>query len=63
MAEIDDLVAARDAEWPGGMRSRPEIDSERSRKLGLERDKDLDEVVRNFIADDLDEQMKLVTPA
>jgi hypothetical protein len=26
-------------------------------------DKDLDEVVRNFIADDLDEQMKLVTPA
>ncbi|MBV8393802.1 MAG: NAD-dependent epimerase/dehydratase family protein [Alphaproteobacteria bacterium] len=40
--------------WPQG------IDSARSRKLGFEVDKDLDEVVRNFIADDLDEQMKLV---
>jgi nucleoside-diphosphate-sugar epimerase len=43
--------------WPQG------ISSQRSRKLGFEMDKDLDEVVRNFIADDLDEQMKLVTPA
>lgn len=39
--------------WPQG------IDSARSRKLGFEVDKDLDEVVRNFIADDLDEQLKL----
>ena len=31
----------------------------RSRKLGFEIDNDLDEVVRNFIADDLDEQMKI----
>ena len=43
--------------WPQG------INSERPRKLGFEMDKDLDEVVRNFIADDLDEQMKLVTVA
>ena len=43
--------------WPQG------IDSARSRKLGFEMDKDLDEVVRHFIADDLHEQMKLVTPA
>jgi len=39
------------------------ISSEYSRKLGFEMDKDLDEVVRNFIADDLDEQMKIVKPA
>jgi hypothetical protein len=32
-------------------------------QLSFERDKDLREVVRNFIADDLDEQMKLVTLA
>ena len=31
----------------------------RSRRLGFEMDKDLDEVVRHFIADDLDEQMKI----
>jgi nucleoside-diphosphate-sugar epimerase len=43
--------------WPQG------LSSDRARKLGFEIDKDLDEVVRNFIADDLDEQMKLVTPA
>lgn len=42
--------------WPQG------IDSARARKLGFEIDKDLDEVVRNFIADDIDEQMKLVKP-
>ena len=42
--------------WPQG------IDSARSRKLGFEIDKDLDEVVRNFIADDLDEQMKIAKP-
>jgi nucleoside-diphosphate-sugar epimerase len=40
--------------WPQG------LSSDRARKLGFEIDKDLDEVVRNFIADDLDEQMKLV---
>src|SRR5215468_4998066 len=43
--------------WPQG------IDSRRARNLGFEIDKDLDEIVRNFIADDLDEQMKLVHPA
>lgn len=43
--------------WPQG------LSSDRARRLGFEIDKDLDEVVRNFIADDLDEQMKLVTPA
>jgi nucleoside-diphosphate-sugar epimerase len=43
--------------WPQG------ISSERSRKLGFEMDKDLDEVVRNFIADDLDEQLKIAKPA
>jgi len=43
--------------WPQG------LSSDRARKLGFEIDRDLDEVVRNFIADDLDEQMKLVTPA
>ena len=39
--------------WPQG------IDSKRARSLGFQTDKDLDEVVRNFIADDLDDQMKL----
>jgi nucleoside-diphosphate-sugar epimerase len=43
--------------WPQG------IDSRRARSLGFEIDKDLDEVVRNFIADDLDEQMKIAHPA
>ena len=43
--------------WPQG------IDSARARKLGFEIDKDLDEVVRNFIADDLDEQMKIAKAA
>ena len=43
--------------WPQG------IDSKRSRTLGFETDKDLDEVVRHFIADDLDEQMKIAKPA
>ena len=43
--------------WPQG------IDSKRSRTLGFEMDKDLDEVVRNFIADDLDEQMKIAKAA
>jgi len=43
--------------WPQG------IDSARSRRLGFEMDKDLDEVVRHFIADDLDEQMKIAKPA
>ncbi|MFO1160160.1 MAG: D-erythronate dehydrogenase [Reyranellaceae bacterium] len=43
--------------WPQG------IDSRRARSLGFEVDKDLDEVVRNFIADDLDEQMKIARPA
>lgn len=41
--------------WPQG------IDSARARNLGFEIDKDLDEVVRHFIADDIDEQMKLVS--
>jgi nucleoside-diphosphate-sugar epimerase len=39
--------------WPQG------IDSTRARRLGFEVDRDLDEVVRNFVADDLDEQMKI----
>ena len=43
--------------WPQG------IDSKRSRDLGFEMDKDLDEVVRHFIADDLDDQMKIVQAA
>ena len=43
--------------WPQG------IDSKRSRALGFETDQDLDEVVRHFIADDLDEQMKIAKPA
>jgi D-erythronate 2-dehydrogenase len=43
--------------WPQG------LSSDRARKLGFEIDKDLDEVVRNFIADDLDEQLKLAKPA
>ena len=43
--------------WPQG------IDSMRSRRLGFETDKDLDEVVRSFIADDLDEQMKIAKAA
>ena len=38
--------------------SKP-IDSKRARALGFETDKDLDEIVRNFIADDLDDQMKI----
>jgi len=40
--------------WPQG------IDSAKARSLGFEVDRDLDEVVRHFIADDLDEQLKLV---
>ena len=43
--------------WPQG------IDSARARRLGFETDQDLDEVVRNFIADDLDDQLKIVRPA
>ncbi|WP_395709459.1 D-erythronate dehydrogenase [Reyranella sp.] len=43
--------------WPQG------IDSRRARALGFEIDKDLDEVVRNFIADDLDEQMRIARSA
>jgi nucleoside-diphosphate-sugar epimerase len=43
--------------WPQG------IDAARARRLGFEIDKNLDEVVRNFIADDLDEQMKLAQAA
>ena len=39
--------------WPQG------IDSKRARALGFETDKDLDEIVHNFIADDLDDQMKI----
>ncbi len=38
--------------WPGA------IDSKRSRALGFETDRNLDEVVQNFIADDLDEQIR-----
>jgi nucleoside-diphosphate-sugar epimerase len=43
--------------WPQG------IDSKRARALGFETDKDLDEIVRNFIADDLDDQLKLAKAA
>jgi nucleoside-diphosphate-sugar epimerase len=43
--------------WPQG------IDSKRARALGFETDKDLDEIVRQFITDDLDEQMKLAKAA
>jgi nucleoside-diphosphate-sugar epimerase len=43
--------------WPQG------IDSKRARSLGFATDRDLDEIVRNFIADDLDEQMKLARAA
>ena len=43
--------------WPQG------IDSKRARALGFETDKDLDEVVRNFIADDLDDQLKIAKAA
>lgn len=43
--------------WPQG------IDSARARRLGFETDRNLDEIVRHFIADDLDEQMKLVAGA
>jgi nucleoside-diphosphate-sugar epimerase len=43
--------------WPQG------IDSRRARSLGFETDRDLDEVVRHFIADDLDEQIKLARAA
>ncbi len=43
--------------WPQG------IDSRRARNLGFQTDKDLDEVVRNFIADDLDDQLKLAKAA
>ena len=47
--------------WPQGINSQ----RSRRRSVGFEMDKDLhDEVVRNFIADDLDEQMKkIVKPA
>src|SRR5436190_7193027 len=38
--------------WPQG------IDATRARKVGSEMDKDLDEVVRHFIADDIDDQIK-----
>jgi nucleoside-diphosphate-sugar epimerase len=38
--------------WPG------DIDAARARRLGFETDRDLDEVVRHFIADDLDEQIR-----
>jgi len=43
--------------WPQG------IDSKRARALGFETDKDLDEIVRNFIADDLDDQLKIARAA
>jgi nucleoside-diphosphate-sugar epimerase len=43
--------------WPQG------IASQRARSLGFETDSGLDEIVRNFIADDLDEQMKLAQAA
>ena len=43
--------------WPQG------IDSARSRTLGFETDRDLDEVVRNFIADDIEEQLKIARPS
>lgn len=38
--------------WPG------DIDAARARRLGFATDRDLDEVVRHFIADDLDEQIR-----
>jgi nucleoside-diphosphate-sugar epimerase len=38
--------------WPGA------IDAARARRLGFETDRDLDEIVRHFIADDLDEQIR-----
>lgn len=38
--------------WPG------DIDAARARRLGFDTDRDLDEVVRHFIADDLDEQIR-----
>lgn len=38
--------------WPG------DIDAARARTLGFDTDRDLDEVVRHFIADDLDEQIR-----
>jgi nucleoside-diphosphate-sugar epimerase len=43
--------------WPQGIESR------RARALGFDTDRDLDEIVRNFIADDLDDQMKLAKAA
>jgi nucleoside-diphosphate-sugar epimerase len=43
--------------WPQG------IESSRARTLGFETDKDLDEIVRHFIADDLDDQIKLAKAA
>jgi len=43
--------------WPQG------IASARARSLGFETDQDLDEIVRIFIADDLDDQMKLAKAA
>jgi len=43
--------------WPQG------IDSRRARSLGFATDTDLDEVVRNFIADDLDDQLKIAKAA
>src|SRR5258705_70009 len=43
--------------WPQG------IDSKRARALGFETDKDLDEIVHNFITDDLDDQMKIAKAA
>jgi len=42
--------------WPQGISSR------RSRAMGFETDTDLDEVVRHFIADDLDDQLKIARP-
>src|SRR4029079_8281394 len=43
--------------WPQG------INSARARTLGFEVDRGLDEAVRHFIADDLDEQLKIARPA
>ena len=40
--------------WPGA------IDSKRARTLGFETDRGIDEVVQNFIADDLDEQIRSI---
>lgn len=42
--------------WPQG------IDSKRARAMGFATDADLDEVVRHFIADDLDDQLKIARP-